>query len=210
MLPKWPGLLVNGKPITTKQAEEVLIRTQDIARDYLYSNNREFKKALSILLKEKGYSDDTSEASYEYRQMHDVLDIRYLWNEQICSNYIGGPYGWCHWNGTIWANTYNIGKWPSVPEVTAEWKTIAKAFPFLDLQCQLLNQEICEGESKPFPLIQFNIKDGEVEVIEDNLTLIIEPYDNTKQLISNFLSRDSDIGCSINKLKTLIKENTIK
>ena len=41
-LPKWPGLLVVGKPVTATQAKEINIRTSNLP--YLSTNNRIYEK----------------------------------------------------------------------------------------------------------------------------------------------------------------------
>ena len=103
--------------------------------------------------------------------------MKYLKNSQIASCYIGGAHGWCNWDGKILSNSMNIGKWPDAVEVLKEWEIIAEAFPFLDLKCQLLSNEIHVADA--FPLIEYTIKDGKVnwripEKDEEFITPIVE------------------------------------
>lgn len=155
-LPKWPALLVVGKRVTRDQAAEILIRTDSW---YFSSNDQEWDK---LLLETVGV-EYTEDRHYPYDVMDKVrarygqLDLSYLVNSQIVSSWIGGPYGWCHWDGRIFANSFNIGKWPSVKAVLADWKTIAAAFPFLNLKSQLLDQEHGD-EGKP--LVEFTVSEG--------------------------------------------------
>lgn len=47
-------------------------------------------------------------------------------------------------------------------EVYDEWKMVAKAFPFLELQCRLMNGETCEEET--VPVIDFFVNNGKVRM----------------------------------------------
>ena len=88
-------------------------------------------------------------------------------HKAMASSYIGGPHGWCDWQGQIFTNSYNIGKWPSTQEVYEEWRCIATAFPFLSLKCQLFDGETCEEEERELkPIIQFNVSQGQVTLCE--------------------------------------------
>ena len=168
---KWSGLLVVGKDITEEQAMEINIRTASLS--YLSSNDRAFvsrvyRDALGFSYDPTDFSQPYSEESYaEFQKCLDslgYLGLEYLSNHNIVSCWVGGPHGWCSWEGKILANTYNIGKWPEYNEVLDEWIRIAEAFPFLDLRSQLLNDEICEVGT---PIVEFVIKDGRVDVIEN-------------------------------------------
>ena len=43
----------------------------------------------------------------------------------------------------------NVGKWLTVEEVYEDWKTMAKAFPFLDIGATFYNGELGDGEVYP-------------------------------------------------------------
>lgn len=89
------------------------------------------------------------------------------------SCWIGGTHGWCDWDGTIFANSFNVGKWPTVEEVEKDWQAIAAAFPFLDLRSQLLNrgssEAVDEGAS---PVVEFVVRNSRVEVKTSGLELL--------------------------------------
>lgn len=139
---KWPRLLVSGSRVTEEQANEILIRTN--AWQYAGSgNDRAWASTIAELA---GYDvDDHSWPKYpqfqEWKARMGVLDLHYLHNERVQSSWIGGPHGWCRWDGTIWTTSYNIGKWPSVEEVHEDWAAIAAAFPYLTLTAQLVPNE---------------------------------------------------------------------
>lgn len=158
-LPKWPALLVTGKRVTLDQAIEINFRT---ASSWWSTNDKEFlefiAESIGASIEGYGYLNFTQ----EMREKWGHLSLEYLCNSNIVSSYIGGPHGWCSWDGHIFANSYNIGKYPSVVEVHSEWEQIAKAFPFLSLRCQLLDGESSEdGDRKA--LVEYVIEDGKVE-----------------------------------------------
>jgi uncharacterized protein YeaC (DUF1315 family) len=140
-LTKWPRLLVTGQPITEHQADEVLIRTMNPW--LLQVNDRDWHAAvaavLGLELNQHGYADPDSIRAAIRR--YGVLNLQYLYTSRIASSWIGGPHGWCNWDGRIGCSNYNIGKWPDEETVTAEWEAIAAAFPFLHLTAQLITDE---------------------------------------------------------------------
>jgi hypothetical protein len=187
-LPKWPALIVQGTSVTAEQAMEIIVRTDSMR---FSSNDGEFDRKLNeffydIQLAKSGYDeerdailrklgmdkeDKNSWSTYweyqdKYRNLTGQIELEYLNNYRIVSSWVGGPHGWCNWDGTIGCNNFNIGKWPSVEDIYKEWKSIAKAFPFLDLRCQLMNHEAdCEESvEKPGPVIEFRVKNGKVKM----------------------------------------------
>ncbi|GGO62987.1 hypothetical protein [Nonomuraea cavernae] len=149
-LTKWPRLLVAGDPVTREQANEILIRTDDWC---MTVNDRAWNAAVTSLAAEYGMpieppfgvDIEVRKASWQamkaWRKRIGVLQLHYLDNARIGSPWIGGPKGWCDWDGRIGCSTYNIGKWPTVEELTADWEIIAAAFPFLKLHAQVVTHE---------------------------------------------------------------------
>jgi hypothetical protein len=222
-LPKWPGLLVKGEKITEEQAAEIILRTSGwiSCNDHNFTNdvncliydveNDEtppyYDKVNGLIREKIGVEKDDTEAwnkIWEYRGKRDeelgMIDLCYLSNHQICSCWIGGTHGWCNWDGTISSCNYNIGKWPTIGEVYDEWKLIAKAFPFLDLRCQLLNHEQCSPEMSPNPgpVIEFRVKGGKVKMSIPARTLL-------ESIDVDFKDFGNEIGCSVEKIKETIK-----
>lgn len=144
-LTKWPLLLVKGEPVTEQQANEILVRT--ISPWGLSVNDQDWNRTtgriLGITVDKHGSHDYQSTKAVSERL--GVLDLEYLYTSRIASAWIGGPKGWCDWDGRIGCNNYNIGKWPSEESVTDDWATIAAAFPYLVLTAQLVTDE-GEGE----------------------------------------------------------------
>jgi hypothetical protein len=140
-LTKWPRLIVAGVPVTEDQADNILIRTSCLW--FLHVNdqqwNRTVARILNIDLDTHGFHTAASVRDTNTRL--GILDLQYLHTSRIASSWIGGPHGWCDWTGAIGCSNYNIGKWPSTEDVTADWQTIAAAFPFLDLTAQLVTEE---------------------------------------------------------------------
>lgn len=204
---KWPAMIVKGDNVTVDQATEILIRTDHNAPNFTYAgNNKAFAEKLNELFGIREKRDDESFSDYwevtdKIRKKYKILSLRYLVNDQIVSSWIGGPHGWCDWDGTIGSQNYNIGKWPSVIEVAEEWEIIAKAFPFLNLQCQLFNGETCEENIAP--IILFTVKNGNVlvEDSDEHLDNIVdEPFD-----LEGILTGQKEKGISISNLSKKIK-----
>ncbi|PWI16039.1 hypothetical protein DI272_19095 [Streptomyces sp. Act143] len=140
-LTKWPRLLVTGQPVTEEQANDILIRTANLW--LMHTNDREWTAIVGeVLGMENGphgfWTPDSTKAAVERLR---CLDLEWLYTSRIASSWIGGPHGWCNWDGTIGSTNYNIGKWPDVESVTEEWQQIAAAFPYLDLRAQLVTDE---------------------------------------------------------------------
>ena len=184
-LPKWPAMVVVGRPVSRQQAMEIIIRTDDLSfgsnsprfnkelEEYLYDVkiDRDVYDAVKTKLdisKEVKYSNEVYDYMYKKRSEVGRVKLTYLNNSRVISSWVGGAHGWCDWNGNIGCNNYNIGKWPSVEEVYNEWKLIAKAFPYLDLTCQLMNHEssCADMVDDPKPLINFVVKNGRVRMKE--------------------------------------------
>jgi hypothetical protein len=166
-LPKWPGMLVVGEKVTREQAEEIIVRTSDL---YFWCNEHEFVaqlyEVLGISLQE-GFNSfpEDEDLRRVQEELGVITTLHYLGTRRIVSAWIGGPHGWCDWEGNIGSRNYNLGKWPSPSSVFEDWEKIAAAFPFPSLRCQLLDKEI--GEDPPHAaLVEYVVSEGRVEVIE--------------------------------------------
>ena len=164
-LPKWSCLVVSGEPVTEEEAAEIIIRTDGL---YWIANDtdmvREMYQVLGVEVGDHGWP--VSGALDGIRKELMVIEtIEYLKNQRIISAWVGGPHGWCDWNGTIGCNTFNIGKYPSIAAVLDEWKQIAHAFSWLTLRSQLFSGAQCEPSV--IPLIEFNIHGGTAVIVDD-------------------------------------------
>ena len=209
-LPKWPALVVVGENVTKDQAKEILIRTDDL---FFSSNDRTFDAALNNVvygIRKTFWDIEDSQMFWDRQRVIieqcKLLGLSYLRNHRIVSSWIGGPHGWCKWNGEIGCHNYNIGKWPSIEEVYNEWVIIASAFPFLKLKSQLFNCEAgeeVEGGAKP--IVEFNITLGQVQIYEPTETLKEPRFgdeDVEKQLAAIFSGRDErERGCTIEEFE---------
>lgn len=159
-LTKWPRLLVAGEDVTREQANDILIRTNS---PYLSCNDKAWVRvvadAYGIPLGE--YGDPDWRATRVVYEQLGCLDLHYLSNDRVMSSWIGGPHGWCGWDGTIGCSSYNIGKWPTVEEVQEDLDAIAEAWPFLNLHLQLLTDE-GDGEIAA----TWAVKEGEAYLVE--------------------------------------------
>jgi hypothetical protein len=214
-LPKWPGLLVVGEPVTEFQAMLIIIRTDHFS---FISNDREFQKQINRILYDIECSSDNldeeiikkyqlSDGLGGYSKVNEIrngfierylpINLYYLNNSRITSAWIGGPRGWCDWDGTIHSSNSNIGKYPEISEVYSDCEVIAENFKFLKMKVQLLDRETCEEDQSP--VVEFHISDGKVTV-HDPIELLTQPTDvpfNFDMHVSDGRER----GCTIEKFK---------
>lgn len=202
-LPKWSCILVTGKKVTLEQAMEILIRTDSF---YFSTNDLSFKKRLkaAVGFTEQGEDEDWREHYAKQAAIKEslgILPLGDIHNSRIVSCWIGGPHGWCDWNGNIFTNNYNIGKYPSVQGVYEDWCKIAEAFPYLDLRCQLLSGESCEEDAKP--VVEFVVKEGTVTMVipESQLLPTVEPDFTSLFIGGNTRER----GCNIETFKRALE-----
>lgn len=175
-LPKYPMLIVDGERVTPAQAQLIIVRTDGwhlTCRDLLWR-----RTVTSIMTEVSGIQVQLNEHDlYEnylavdaFRAKIGGIELEYLVNSRIATSHIGGPHGWCDWNGRIFTDSYEIGKWPKTEEVFEEWKRIAAAFPFLTLRSQLVDDDVFDDEGNrlglPIPLVEFRVQGGQVEVLE--------------------------------------------
>lgn len=179
---KWPGIVIVGKSVSPQQAGSILIRTDAFLPNFRYSTNSErLEEKLNALF---GLTKDVVEADDYWDRLQDLrvrlgkLQLEYMSNACICSSYIGGPGGWCDWRGEIKRAGHNIGKWPCVGHVAAEWGEIANAFPYLNLKCWLFNHEsgYPENLADPGAIVRFEIANAKVEVFETDPTKEVVPH----------------------------------
>ena len=202
---KWPRLLVVGDNVTSEQANEILVRTDDW---YLSTNDRAWERAVDELASAYGRPIPPPprsapeaygahhKANREWEEKFGVLSLHYMDNERIACAWIGGPKGWCDWDGTIGCANYNIGKWPDEESCTADWVAIAEAFPYLNLHAQLISDE-GEGEI----VATWAVKDGKAALVEP-IARIAEPREID---LLGFLSR-SERGVSLDRLREALEQ----
>lgn len=229
-LPKWPALAVVGKAVTQEQAFEILIRT-----DYLYfsSNDREFDKQLNeamfdvqienavhdslrdAICKKLGLDpkgnvwNEVDDYKRPFLESVKKLDLEYLHNSQIVSSWIGGPHGWCDWNGNIGCRNYNIGKYPSVEDIYTEWQQIAQAFPFLELTCQLMSHEAGPEDGVDRPVVEYRIRNGRV-VMAKPVAPITSTAFGSADMFARFNNPFAERGCSIELFKKALEHTRNK
>lgn len=172
-LPKWPQMLVTGRPVTVEQAQEIIFLTDDFltdASEHSGGNCLEFNKyyrelaGLNQLQVERQYPEGHTfrdvdwERMYQLRNSLGIIHTEYVRNDWASCSFIGGPHGWCRPDGTI-SFSDNVGKWPSIEEILDDWTGLARAFPFLDLHVTLMSGESCDDDSEP--VINIRVLNGE-------------------------------------------------
>lgn len=229
---KWPRLLVVGDKITREQANEIIIRTSPIT--FLFSNDKDWLATVNRELglpDELEYTHDADETTEQRLARHrtqwdkidaraaelGVLNLYNMQNSQIASAYVGGPHGWCDWDGNIGTSRYNVGKWPTAHEMHEDLTEIARAFPYLRMQVQLLNDYEVPGvdddgdvtydfafeETSP---VTWTVSDGVVTYDISPRPPITSPTEDGESMIKRFISRDFERGVSVARLREAVAQ----
>lgn len=207
-LTKWPRLIVvpeqGHETVTPEQAGDILLRTDG---SYFSVNDKDWPKAcadvLGIASEWKPFPDGGGWWNIPYGGDHGImawqqsigaLDLHYLRNHRIMSSWIGGPHGWLDWDGQVGCSTWNIGKWPSYEEVSADWEKIAAAFPYLDLHAQLITDE-GDGEVAG----QWRVTGGQAAMVEPTGRMQAQELSEAAMLL-RILGRHGERGVPLERL----------
>lgn len=171
-LPKRPLLLVRGRSITPEQADVVILRTAGIASGVHCNEERWNKRIRRIFgITANPYTPEGWEQWERAAAELGALDLRYIHNDLIATCNVDGPTGWVNWGGQVFCRGMTLAdKWPTIEDVTCDWREIARAFPFLDLRAQLVEKvwdEDFERIKLYRPLIAWRIANGAVELKDD-------------------------------------------
>lgn len=200
-LTKWPLLLVTGQPVTAEQANEILIRTANpwvlAVNDQAW--NATVARVLGISLNDHGHFAYGSIADGSARMK--TIELEFLYNSRISSAWIGGPHGWCDWDGRIGCSNYNIGKWPDVETVTEEWQRIAEAFPYLDLTAQLVT-----GEGAGELAAEWRVVDGHAELRTPGAQIAEHTQLSEETILGRFLGYVGERGVSEERLAVAVAQ----
>ena len=207
-LPKWPQMLVSGKPVTVEQAKDIILRTDRFltdADDYAGGNAREFNRyyremaGLTQIQKTKQYPEGHSYITADWdlqdkvKDALGVIETEYVRNDWASCSFIGGPHGWCHPDGTIHFDD-NVGKWPSIEEIFREWGDIAQEFPYLDLHVTLMSGESCDDYSRP--VINIRVVNGEATLAEPDDTVHSYQKQTSEDKLEQFVETMRNFGTS--------------
>lgn len=197
-LEKWPQCIITGKKISEESALEIIRRT-DSFFEYFYCSDEKYQNKLIEILKIPtiwpGADTDMIHQTFELQEVWKsrwgYISTEYIHNDFIDSSFVGGTNGWCHPDGTIEYH-YNIGKWPTVKEVLIDLENIQREFPFLELECTLMNHEWCEDST---PVVSFATSSGSsyVEIIDPMYRNIHEERGRTIKS-TNQIERDLESG----------------
>jgi hypothetical protein len=124
-------LLVSGHNVPRELGEEIILAT--FQPESLHLNDKVWERfvarTLELELDEHGWV--SHESAKLYRARVGGLELNWLGNHQIGSSYIGGAHGWVDWDGKVGCGSYNLGKYPSMDEVTEDLTLIAARWPSL-------------------------------------------------------------------------------
>lgn len=184
-LPKWPRLLVRGKNIRPEQADMVILRTSNFHGGMTCNErkvNSMLRRVFGVTTRpyDSGWYDEWERVSASL----DALDAHYVYNDQIASYSADGPHGWVSWGGQVYSRGMVLcGKWPTVGEVTDDWRRIAHAFPFLELTAQLVAEDwddAFERLEQYRPLVAWTVSNGSVELKDDPGESLFSPPQETR------------------------------
>jgi hypothetical protein len=195
-LPKWPQMVATGSPVTVEQAKEIIRRTDRFFESPEYAGNNEHHRArlmklFGIPTAARDADTDTRIKVYDrqrrWRDRWDYVGTAYVHNDWIACSYIGGPYGWCHLDGTI-GFAENVGKWPSVDSIQHDWQVLLDAFPFLNIGVTLMDREQCEEGGRP--LVSMAVGNGQVLLLDPAEANVHEGHQLSKPIDSmSFMTR---------------------
>jgi hypothetical protein len=119
--------VVIGDRIDARKARDILLRTD---RLLLFDGCSDaIGEAIRRHWAEAGYGKS------------DCLSLKYLANDYLCTDYIGGVHGWCHPDGTLHAFA-DLEGMPSWDDIRGECRAIARAFPFLRMDVFIFSKGI--------------------------------------------------------------------
>ena len=165
-LPKWPKLLMSGKPVGVDIAKNIIFRTDRFLKEIgaAYGGNNRLWNAWAR--KELGYNllqQDPDESDdwmppmrddidiwalrQDFKEQMAMVDTNYVHNTWASSAFIFGPHGWMHPDGQI-GHVDNVGKWPSVSEILKDLGKLQTAWPLLEMTATLFDGEGVE-DAKP-------------------------------------------------------------
>jgi len=195
---KWCAIAAKGKPVTASLASVIIVQT---GGTYMCCNDKSWVKTICSLsgvdCDENGFADyDSLEA---FAKRYDILDLAYLSNSRVMSNYVLGPNGWIDWSGHIgYEHPSNIGKWPSADEVLADAKLIAKRWPLLDMRFQVWDREHSEESDDP-AAFSVLVRNGKASLRAPVKTIQMVKY-NEQELEASVVARltvsGAERGCS--------------
>lgn len=187
-LPKWTTMLIKGNTITKEQAMEVLVRTNDWG-DFEHSEKEIEELYIAIEKYFINFLPPEEQISgfnfYENKDLFfstlKILDFSNIHNTKIHSK-----RGWLDWNGKIFSNNYNLGKWPSALYVYEDIKNLVNNFNFIKYLDVQLVEELEGGES----IILLNIKydNGYFFIYKDQKNFICDfkHYLHRKNVLDNY------------------------
>lgn len=187
---KWPHMTVIGDRVSEAEAAEILIRTDSNDHSFGWAGNqsehtrRDYARAVGCACTRDTPWRDRVKCPANARKL-DTLE--YLKNSRIVSAYVGGPHGWCDWSGNVFANSYNVGKWPSEECLLEEAASLAAAFPFLSARFWFWSAEGCEFDGLQRPVFCVRVFCGAADECQDACPLAPRQLDVTS--VGFFLSR---------------------
>lgn len=211
-LVKWPAIKITGTPITKEQAIDIIRRTDSFFNYLPFGNNHRYVEEMMDTLNFPKYNYKvTNDSKYfekvnKYQEKIKWINLEFLSNDWLSCCGFYGANGWCHPDGKI-GLMKNIGKYPTVEEVYDELTAIAKNFPYLELECTLMNGEV---DSYTKPMISFLVRQGKVIMLNPSEISIHTAYNRNKNFINgcstSLLGYRKENFFSLTDLKDMMKD----
>jgi hypothetical protein len=108
--------------------------------------------------------DRWHEAHRRWLDAWGYVETEYVVNDWVSDQFIYGPHGWCHPDGTM-GHIDRVGKGQIAEEVLGDWRILASAFPFLDLGVTLVREGLYAGE-RDMAQVGLLVRGGEVLLVD--------------------------------------------
>lgn len=211
-LGKWPSLVVTGERISERAANEVIIRTT--ALEFLEVNDSEWNDLVMDAFglsrrrdqHNQSWQEDLARLTAQEHELR-TLPLQYLHNSRVSSAYIGGPHGWCNWDGTIGCAGYSIGKWPDGLTIQRDLKAITTAFPYLNMTVQVVHEnDVTEDE--PHASITWYVHGDEIEYDVSSRQPLVTPVEllSGPAMMNRFFSPGGERGAPIERIREAIAQ----
>ena len=180
-IPKNASYVVMGTPVTEEQATEIIVRTDSWKFKNWIGNLPDILRVIGIpvpdrieyrdrkVLSVKDLVSEDLELVEKLRKDLCVLDLKHFYTERLTENIFGNRRGWCTWMGRVFENYSHVVDLTQKPsELLEDWALIAKAFPFLNLRCQIMDKLRSRDKDEVLqPCLEIKVKEGKASLIKN-------------------------------------------
>ena len=181
-LSTWNGIVLEGQSISKEDAARVILRTTNL-RGLNITDPLWKEKVFGMFGIPMNWDTDPldpdldpffEEAVEKYGLLADSSGfsrLEFFSNWKIFSDSKWGAHGWVDWDGQVFCNSWDIGKYPTEDLIQEEWELISSCFPFLDLTFLVYSGPLFEYS---FPFYKYRVSEGKV-IREESLEFEVKP-----------------------------------